>query len=97
MNSRERIKKFYNILFYNLRTLVSFEIIYKLLLSFIFIPLVSFVFNLILKISGYNYITLENLSGFAMSIGIIVPGVSSTVILMLFKVYPLYLSSISTI
>ncbi len=67
MNSRERIKKFYNILFYNLRTLVSFEIIYKLLLSFIFIPLVSFVFNLILKLSGYNYITLENLSGFAMS------------------------------
>ncbi len=36
-------------------------------------------------------------SGFAMSIGIIVPGVSSTIILMLLGVYSTYLSSVSYI
>lgn len=37
------------------------------------------------------------ISGFLMSIGIIVPGVSNTIILMLLGVYSLYLSSISTL
>ena len=37
------------------------------------------------------------LSGFLMSLGIIVPGVSSTIILMLLGVYPTYLQSISTL
>ena len=37
------------------------------------------------------------LSGFFMSVGIVVPGVSSTVILMLLGVYPTYLESISTL
>lgn len=46
--------------------------------------------------SNFSYLHFM-LSGFAMSIGIIVPGVSSTIILMLFGVYNLYLSSISTI
>ena len=32
-----------------------------------------------------------------MSVGIIVPGVSSTIILMLFGIYPIYLSSISSL
>lgn len=37
------------------------------------------------------------LSGFIMSVGIVVPGVSSTIILMLMGVYSAYLSSISSI
>ena len=37
------------------------------------------------------------LCGFCMSIGIVVPGVSSTIILMLLGIYPIYLSSISTL
>ena len=37
------------------------------------------------------------LSGFIMSVGIIVPGISSTIILMLMGVYSAYLSSISSI
>ena len=48
--------------------------------------------------------TLENVSffylalcGFFMSVGIVVPGVSSTIILMLLGVYPIYLSSISSV
>lgn len=36
-------------------------------------------------------------SGFLMSIGIVVPGVSSTIILMLLGIYSLYLSSVSSI
>lgn len=48
--------------------------------------------------------TVENVSffylilcGFFMSVGIVVPGVSSTIILMLLGIYPIYLSSISTL
>lgn len=37
------------------------------------------------------------ISGFLMSIGIVVPGVSNTIILMLLGVYSLYLSSVSTL
>lgn len=43
-----------------------------------------------------NYIYLI-FSGFLMSVGIVVPGVSSTIILMLLGVYSLYLNSVSTL
>lgn len=44
----------------------------------------------------FNYFYLI-LSGFLMSIGVVVPGVSSTIILMLLGVYSAYLSSLSAI
>jgi len=44
----------------------------------------------------FNYLYLI-LSGFLMSIGIVVPGVSSTVILMLLGIYNPYLTALSTI
>lgn len=47
-------------------------------------------------IENVNYIYLI-FSGFLMSIGIVVPGVSNTIILMLMGVYSLYLSSVSTL
>jgi len=43
-----------------------------------------------------NYIYLI-FSGFLMSIGIVVPGVSSTIILMLLGIYSIYLNSVSTL
>lgn len=46
--------------------------------------------------SNFNILYLI-LSGFIMSVGIVVPGVSSTIILMLMGVYSAYLSSISSI
>lgn len=46
--------------------------------------------------NNFNFIYLL-FSGFAMSIGVIVPGVSSTIILMLFGVYSSYLSAVSSI
>lgn len=47
------------------------------------------------NIENVSYIYLI-LSGILMSVGIVVPGVSSTIILMLLGVYSLYLSSVST-
>lgn len=47
-----------------------------------------------LENQNFSYIYLI-LSGFLMSAGVIIPGVSSTVILMILRVYPSYLSSIS--
>lgn len=44
--------------------------------------------------SNISFIYLV-ISGFLMSIGIVVPGVSSTIILMLLGIYPIYLNSIS--
>lgn len=37
------------------------------------------------------------ISGFAMSVGVVVPGVSSTIILMLFGIYSIYLSAVSSL
>ncbi len=52
-----------------------------------------------LSISNYTNINVFYLisAGFLMSVGIIVPGVSSTIILMLLGIYPIYLSSISSL
>lgn len=77
-------------------------------LSFLIYTIISFCFGIFLfllekNINNYcttnlqtNYIFLF-FSGFAMSAGIIIPGVSSTVILMCFGTYYIYLESISTL
>ena len=46
------------------------------------------------NIENTNYMYLI-ISGILMSIGIVVPGVSSTIILMLLGIYPIYLNSVS--
>ena len=48
------------------------------------------------RIENINNIYLI-ISGIVMSIGIVVPGVSSTIILMLLGIYPIYLNSVSTL
>lgn len=48
------------------------------------------------SLTNFSFLYLA-LSGFAMSVGVIVPGVSSTIILMLLNVYPIYLSSVSSL
>ena len=47
--------------------------------------------------NDYISILLLIISGFLMSIGIVVPGISSTLILMLLGIYDIYLNSIATI
>lgn len=49
--------------------------------------------NLNININFYYYL----LAGFAMSIGVVVPGISSTVILMIMGIYSIYLNSIATL
>ena len=77
----------------------------KFRLSFLLYTFLSFAFGLFLfllenQISN-SCISMQNnfiflfLSGFAMSAGVIVPGISSTVILMCFGTYYIYLEAIS--
>ena len=56
-----------NIIKYNFKTLIGFEILYKLLSSIIFVPLFLEIFKLITKISGYSYLTLENIINFLLN------------------------------
>lgn len=73
------------------------NMIYLLISLFIGIFMVYFENKIGLKnIENISYIYL-GLCGFLMSIGIVVPGVSSTIILMLMGVYSLYLSSVATL
>ena len=54
--------------------------------------------NLLLTVNSISpsFFLLLMIAGFFMSIGIVVPGVSSTVILMCFGIYEIYLSAIAT-
>lgn len=80
---------------------------YKFELKYLLFTLISFILGIIsvyLESIISNNIVSENInflyllfSGFLMSIGVIVPGVSSTVILMLMGVYGSYISSISSL
>ncbi len=78
----------------------KFKLRYILYLIFALILGLSTVFlerNMIVSSSAeFNYFYLI-LCGFLMSIGVIVPGVSSTIILMLLGVYSTYLTSVSAI
>lgn len=77
----------------------------KFRLSFLIYTFISFTIGLFLfllenKISNSSIVFHDNfiyllLSGFAMSAGVIIPGVSSTVILMCFGTYFIYLEAIS--
>jgi len=78
----------------------------KFRLHYILYMLFAFALGMLMVYLEKQVITTENinfsfvyliLSGMAMSIGVIVPGVSSTVILMLFGVYSVYLSAVATV
>lgn len=67
------------------------------IISFIFGYLLVFIENKIHfsdTVENYSY-TFLILSGFLMSIGIIVPGISNTLILMCIGIYPTYINAIS--
>ncbi len=49
---------------YNMKTLIGFEFIYKLVSVFVFTPIFLLLFNLITKLSGYTYLTFENVISF---------------------------------
>lgn len=55
-----------NLLSFNLKTLLGFETIYKLITTIIFVPLFLGMFHLTMDISNYNYLTFENIIPFLM-------------------------------
>ena len=61
------IKRISNMIGYNLKTLIKFEIIYKALLSIILIPFAISGFSLAMKLTGYTYLTLENIVSFLLN------------------------------
>ena len=61
------IKNISNMIGYNLKTLIKFEIIYKAILSIILIPFAISGFSLAMKLTGYTYLTLENIVSFLLN------------------------------
>jgi len=61
------MKKFLNMVNYNLWSLVGFQLGFKLLSILIFTPLFLNGFNMIMKITGYHYLTIENIFDFLLN------------------------------
>lgn len=59
------IKDTFKILKYNISTLLKFEVLFKILLGLIFMPIAIGGFSLAMKLTGYSYLTLENIFSFA--------------------------------
>lgn len=59
-----KIKKVMDLLQVNWRTMAEFEILYKVLSLTIFTPLFLWAFNGIMKVTGYQYLTIENVFSF---------------------------------
>lgn len=58
------MKNTFKIITYNFKTLFFFELLYKLIITVVFTPLSVFIFNLTMKLTGYTYLTLENIGDF---------------------------------
>lgn len=61
---KERKPGIYRILWKNIRSLVQFEVFYKLLFLLAFIPLLTQIVSLSLNITGYRYITVDNFASY---------------------------------
>lgn len=59
-----KIKKVIRLLHVNWKTMVRFELLYKMLSLSIFTPVFWGIFNGIMKITGYEYLTIENVLAF---------------------------------
>lgn len=64
MKIMKRLKKVWQLLFYNWKPLIGFELIYKAVSVVVFVPLLWQMFNWTMKISGYGYLTRENVKDF---------------------------------
>ena len=61
------LKNIYNMIAYNFKTLLIFEFLYKLMIGLIFIPAVIGIFNLTMRITGFTYLTIENILNFTLN------------------------------
>ena len=58
------IKNTWNMIFYNFKTFMSFEFLFKTLLGLIILPSFIYSFNLLMKVTGTTYITVDNMGEF---------------------------------
>ena len=63
----KKLKNVLGMLKYNLKALVSFELLYKMITSIIFVPLFLSMFHMTMKVTGYSYLTLENIFSFVLN------------------------------
>ena len=61
------LKNIFNMLRFNLGTLIKFEILFKIVLSIILIPFAIFGFSLSMKLTGYTYLTIENIFSYLLN------------------------------
>ena len=64
---KNNLKDILNIIKFNLSTLIKFEILYKVVLSIILIPFAILGFNLSMKLTGYTYLTIENIFSYLLN------------------------------
>jgi len=61
------LKNISNMIKFNLGTLIKFEIIFKAILGIILIPFAFLGFSLSMKLTGYTYLTIENIFNFMLN------------------------------
>ena len=55
------INNLFNMISLNLKIFIKFEILYKLILSIVFTPIVMSIFNILLNLAGFSVININNL------------------------------------
>lgn len=60
----KRLKETRRLILYNWKPLLEFEVLYKLTTAVIFAPILWRMFDFIMELSGYSYLTLENIFAF---------------------------------
>ena len=63
----EAIKRINKMLTYNLKTLLKFEFLFKIMTALVFMPLFIQAFKLTMKITGFSYLTIENIINFVLN------------------------------
>lgn len=63
----EKMRKVAGLLRVNWRTMAEFEVLYKFLSLSIFTPIFWGIFNVIMKFTGYGYLTIENILPFLLN------------------------------
>ena len=61
------LKDIFEMIRFNLGTLIKFEILYKLILSIILIPFAILGFSLSMKLTGFTYLTIENIFSYLLN------------------------------
>ncbi len=63
----QKFRQTWQMLSYNFKTLIEFQLIFKIISLIIFTPIFIKCFNLIMNLTGYKYLTLENISNFLLN------------------------------